>query len=144
MNEETLKTNAGSQPSKRYYNNKWFKESDSGISLVGGKCKLCGMNFFPHRNLCIRCHGGEVEEFELGKRGRLFTFTRVFIPSKNFGPPYVVGYIDLLEGIRIFSQIKDWEKVDLKIGMEMEMIVDTLWGTSDGTMIIGYKFVPIG
>lgn len=137
------KANTELPPAKRYYNDKWFRESVEGISLVGWKCKSCGMVFFPYKSICIRCYGGDVEEFELSKKGKLFTFTIVFIPSKNFRPPYAVGYVELPEGIRIFSQIKDWEKYDLKAEMEMEMIVDTLWENSDGTRIIGYKFKPI-
>jgi uncharacterized OB-fold protein len=79
----------------------------------------------------------------LNRKGKLFTYTKVDIPSKNFKPPYAIGYIDLPEGIRIFSQIKDWEKYDLKVGMEMELVIDTLWEDNEGTKIIGYKFRPM-
>ena len=141
--DEKSKPNLESQPSKKYYNNSWFKESAMGISLVGGKCASCGMTLFPYRNVCIQCNQERVERLELSKKGKLFTFTKVFIPSKNFKPPYAVGYVELPEGVRIFSQIKDWENSDLKVGIEMEMVVDTLWENNDGVMVVGYKFKPV-
>jgi len=141
--KEEFVVNSESRSSQKYYNDKWFGESDQGISLVGIKCKSCGISFFPPRNVCIRCLSEEIERFELNRKGKLFTYTKVYIPSKNFKRPYAIGYIDLPEGIRIFSQIKDWEKHDLKIGMEMELVIDTLWEDNEETKIIGYKFRPM-
>jgi uncharacterized OB-fold protein len=141
--EEKLSSGSKYKSSEKYYNDKWFRESPQGVSLIGTKCKSCGMSFFPPKQICIRCHHEDVEEFELSKNGKLFTYTKVFIPSKHFNPPYVIGYIDLPEGIRIFSQVQDWEKCDLELGMEMEMTIDTLWESHDGTKIIGYKFRPV-
>ena len=141
--KEAFVVNSEFRSSQKYYNDQWFRESDQGVSLVGGRCKSCGISFFPPRNVCIRCLSEDVERFELGRKGNLFTYTKVYIPSKNFNPPYAIGYIDLPEGIRIFSQIKDWEKFDLKAGMEMELVIAPLWEGTEGLKIIGYQFRPM-
>ena len=49
------------------------------------------------------------------------------MPVYHFTPPHAMGYIELPEGIRIFAPISGWKGKQLKIGMEMELIIDTLW-----------------
>ena len=38
--------------------------------------------------------------------------------------------------------IEEWEEHPLKIGMEMELIIDKLW-EEEGKEIVGYKFRPV-
>jgi len=46
------------------------------------------------------------------------------------------------EGIRIFAPLKMIENKPFKIGMDMEVTIETLWSEGD-TEIVGYKFKPI-
>jgi benzoylsuccinyl-CoA thiolase BbsA subunit len=59
--------------------------------------------------------------------------------------PYVIGFVDLPEGIKLFSlltQCEPWDEV-LKVEMEMEMVIETIRRDKEGTEIIGYKFRPV-
>jgi uncharacterized OB-fold protein len=58
--------------------------------------------------------------------------------------PYLIGFIDLPEGIKLFSlltQCDPWDRV-LKMGMEMEMVIETIRQDEEGNEIVGYKFRP--
>ena len=61
----------------------------------------------------------------------------------GFDPPYAVGYIDLPEGVRIYSMLTEADMKKLEIGMEMELVIEPIRKTSDGEEIIGYKFKPV-
>jgi uncharacterized OB-fold protein len=58
--------------------------------------------------------------------------------------PYLIGFIELPEGIKLFSlltQCDPWEQV-LKVGMEMEMVIETIRQDEEGNEIVGYKYRP--
>jgi uncharacterized OB-fold protein len=56
--------------------------------------------------------------------------------------PYVIGYVDLPEGIRIFAPLKQREGRTFKVGMDMELVVEKLW-SEDENEVIGPKFQPV-
>jgi uncharacterized OB-fold protein len=119
-----------------------FTGKNSELYLLATKCKSCGQIYFPMRASCVNCFSQGCEEVPLSKRGKLYSFTISYMPVYNFNPPHTMGYIELPEGIMIFAPLTDFEEKRLKVGMEMEMIIDILWET-DQNQIVGYKFRPI-
>jgi uncharacterized OB-fold protein len=119
-----------------------FVQEAGNAYLVGNRCKDCGQVFFPSRAFCFQCSSQRMETIKLGRRGQLYSFSTSHMPSTHFLPPYTVGWIDLAEGIRIFSPIKDTEGQELQIGMEMGLVIDELWQEGD-RRIVGYKYRPI-
>jgi uncharacterized protein len=120
-----------------------FIEDDGGASLIGNKCKSCGQVFFPKaKPICLNCCGDQLEELLLNSRGKLYSYTVSQVPSWNFMPPYTVGYVELPENIRVFTQLKAVDDKPFKIGMEMELFIDKLW-EKDGKDIFGYKYRPL-
>ena len=83
-----------------------------------------------------------MEKIDLSRNGKLYSFTIVHMPSEHFTPPYAIGWVELPEGIRVFSQIRYWQEYPLQIGMDMELVIDTLW-QEETKEIKGYKFQPI-
>jgi uncharacterized OB-fold protein len=63
------------------------------------------------------------------------------MPSEHFESPYAVGWIELPEGVRVFSQIRGWRERPLETGMEMELHFETLW-EEEKKEVIGYVFRP--
>ena len=98
---------------------------------------------FPSRPTCLNCFGKNLEQVALSSRGRLFTFTINHQGAKEFSPPYASGYIDLPEGVRIYSLLTDWETKDLKIGVEMELMIEKMMEDHEGNEVVTYKFRPI-
>jgi uncharacterized OB-fold protein len=114
-------------------------------SLIGHRCRLCGKVFFPRRFICSECFKeGTLEEIRLSRRGTLYTFCVLERGPIGFDPPYAVGYIDLPEGLRIYSLLTEMSLEKLKIGMEMELVIEKIRKDSEGNEIIGYKFKPVG
>lgn len=85
-----------------------------------------------------------MEELALSRRGVLYAFTTIFVASPGFEPPYAAGFIDLPEGIRVFSTITgiDPQGAGLSEGMEMELVTYKIKEDAEGNDIIGYKFRP--
>ena len=118
-----------------------FEEKDGKGYLLGVKCRQCGQIIFPHREACLNCLGNELEPIRLSRNGTLYTYTIVHMPSDHFPPPYAVGWIDMPEGLKIFSQIRGWKECPLKTGMDMDLRFEKLWDEEEQE-IIGYVFRP--
>ena len=119
-----------------------FTEDADGAALLASRCISCGQVFFPKRGHCLDCFGHDMEQVILGRIGRLYTFTIVHMPTQHYNPPYAIGWVEFPEGVRVFGQIKGWESQPLRIGMEMKLVIDTLWQEEEKE-VIGYKFQPL-
>jgi uncharacterized protein len=92
----------------------------------------------------------DIEPLELSTEGTLYTFTtQQFAPPlpykgkrdpKTFRP-YIVGYIELAEGLLVESLIIDAEAGDLQIGQPMVSATTTL-ETEAGESFLTYAFRP--
>jgi len=111
--------------------------------LIGSRCRNCQEVLFPQRPICLNCFGKDLEQVRLSSRGRLFTFTINHQGPKEFSTPYASGYIDLPEGVRIYSLLTDWETKDLKIGGEMELVIEKMTEDLEGNEEVTYKFRPL-
>jgi uncharacterized protein len=110
--------------------------------ILASKCKDCGQVFFPPRDRCMSCFSQNMESIKLSKTGKLYTYTVSRMPAAKYKPPFALAWVEFPEGVRVFSQLKDWEKVDLKIGMPVKVVIDTLW-TEETKEVYGYKFAPV-
>ncbi|MBJ7593796.1 MAG: Zn-ribbon domain-containing OB-fold protein [Candidatus Dormibacteraeota bacterium] len=110
--------------------------------LIGSRCASCGALAFPRRVTCARC--GDIDdqsEILLGPFGRLYTFAVVQRAPEAFPTPYVIGYVDLDEGVRVFTQILTDDSSSLELGMRVELILAELNGASIPPLTT-YKFRP--
>ena len=119
-----------------------FIDSPEGGILLANKCRSCGKIFFPKAAFCLTCFGDDMEELKLSRGGRLYSYTVGHMPSMHFEPPYVLGYVDMPEGVRVFAPLKMVENKPFFIGMDMEVIIEELWREDDNE-VIGYKFKPV-
>ena len=120
-----------------------FEEVDGSPALIGSKCRACGQVLFPAQTVCLNCLSADVKPIHLGREGQLYTYTTVYMASEHFPPPYAVGWIEMPEGLRIFTQLRGWQAQPLKIGMKMQMSVEPLWQDGDNE-VIGFVFRPAG
>lgn len=112
--------------------------------LIGVKCKSCGEYFFPKRDRCLNCCNEDMEEINLSKRGKIYTYTIIHHspPGYNGPVPYAVGAVELPEGIIILSPLKDFDFNKIKVGMDVEVVFEKIYEDDKGNDIIGYKFKP--
>jgi uncharacterized OB-fold protein len=119
------------------------RRDEEGSYLIGGKCISCQAVFFPKQSICPRCTGRRIEEAPLSRKGKLYTYTEVYQKPPDYdGPiPYLIGRVLLPEGVFVLTQLKA-KKEELKIDMDMELVVESIYREDTGKEIIGYKFVP--
>ncbi len=129
----------------QYLEEGWYGESADGVVLVGSRCEACQKTFFPKKLVCPSCYDGELKDVPLSKRGRLHTYALSVMGPPDMKKPYVMGFIDLPEGIKLYSLLTDcdpWDEV-LKIDMEMEMVIGKIKENDKGNEIMGYTFRPV-
>ncbi len=119
---------------------KMFTERIDG-TLLGLRCRACSRVLAPLTTTCCHCRGEDLEEIALSGRGKLYSYTVVHQPHPKFGAPYSVGLIELSDGPRIFAPLKAKQGEQLRVGMEMELVIEKLWDENEDE-IIGPKFQP--
>jgi uncharacterized OB-fold protein len=118
--------------------------------LVGSKCTSCGTYYFPETPSCSNpaCKEKKVERAYLSRRGRLWSFTVQYYPppppfkAKEPFVPYGIGLVELPENIRVVGILTEADPEKLKIGMEVEMILDIMY-EEDGKEYVTWKFRPV-
>jgi uncharacterized OB-fold protein len=65
------------------------------------------------------------------------------VGPKGFKTPYMIGYIDLPEGVRVCAQIEDWQENSVDCGTEVELCYGVIREDLDGTPVYSYKFKPL-
>ena len=68
--------------------------------------------------------------------------TDIFIGQGGMQTPYIFGYIDLPENLRIFAQLEG-EVGSFTCDQEVELTVGTIRVNSDGLPVTSYKFKKI-
>jgi uncharacterized OB-fold protein len=78
------------------------------LGLLAGRCRDCAEVTFPYSPRCVAC-GAPAEPIMLSAEGTVFESTTVYSPAPGFTAPYVVGYVDLPEGVRLFCPLRTSE-----------------------------------
>lgn len=115
-------------------------------TLIGSVCNECDNVTFPQREFCPSCLSDDVERTELSRRGSLATYTAVNTGQEGFETPYAFGFVELPEGVRLYSLLADWEPKDqLEVGMDVEVVFDEIKDDPvTGERLYGHKFRPVG
>ena len=130
----------------------WFVADSAVAHLVGSKCKQCGSYFCPKETFYCRnpnCRSQEFDEVPLSRTGKLWSFTNNCYPppapyvSPEPFVPYIVAAIELgEEKMVVLGQVTSDVKIeDLKAGMDMELVIDTLYEDDDNEYVI-WKWKP--
>ncbi len=107
--------------------------------LKGYRCKACGQLDFPKLNPCPNCWGEEFEVVPLSRRGKLYSYSDIYVGQAGMKPPYSFGYIDLPENLRIFAQLEGQPNT-FKCDEEVELTVGPIRDNLDGVPLVSYKF----
>jgi uncharacterized OB-fold protein len=118
---------------------------DAPPHLLASRCSKCGKVYFPSKQFCAECMNEQMEEIGLSNRATLYTSTVVHIGVKGFETPYILGWVDLLEQVRLVTQIEfDPQRAsELHAGQKLELVIGKLRSLPDGTEIVGYKYRPV-
>lgn len=87
------------------------------------RCTHCGEVFFPPRSHCPRCLGRDLAWVPLSGRGTLLSWTEVHIPGPDFDTPFLMGVVDLDEGLgRVVSRLIEVEESQLRFGLPVKVV----------------------
>jgi uncharacterized protein len=138
----------------------WFTSQGPGgePALLGSRCTSCATLSFPKATMFCpnpACSGSEFDEVPLSARGRLWSYTdaRYKPPPPYVAPsdpfePFAIAAVELeTEKIVVLGQVVSGVSVDeLSIGMEMELVIDTLFAETaeDGSSVeqVVWKWRP--
>jgi uncharacterized OB-fold protein len=121
--------------------------------LLGSRCVACGTYFFPReKTFCKnpRCRSRTFEELPLSRSGTLWSFTNAgykppepFIAASDPFVPFAIAAVELeREKLCVLGMVTAPTTVaDLRVGMEMELVVDTLYEDAE-TRYLTWKWKP--
>lgn len=99
-----------------------FWEGLQGGKFLAPRCRNCGELFFPPRSHCPECLEDSFIWEELSGKGVLYSWTELFFAQPEFDTPFLLGLIDLAEGIgRITARISKVTSEELQIGMPLQI-----------------------
>ncbi len=137
----------------------WFTTGDEP-QLIASRCTRCSNVVFPPvssdataaafycRNPA--CDGQEHESVELSRRGRVWSYTDAqyqppapYVPASDPYRPFALAAVELPEGLVVLGQVADGFGVaDIKVGSEVELVVETLNVDETGERTI-YRWKPV-
>ena len=132
----------------------WFTLGDEGPpALLGSRCTACGTYAFPAETQFCRnpdCVSQEFETVALSRRGRIWSYTDArYKPPPPYvaADPYVpfcLAAVELAaEKLVVMGQVTAGVTVDdLKVGDEVELVVDTLYAEGDSDYVV-WKWQPV-
>lgn len=131
----------------------WFSMDFREPHLLGSRCTGCKSYFFPRESFFCRnpgCGGTEFEEVPLSRRGTIWSFTTNHYqpPAPYVAPdpfaPYTIAAVELAkEQMVILGQVAAGVDPNrLKVGMEMELVLETLFEDKDAEHIV-WKWKPV-
>ena len=119
---------------------------DEKPQLIGSKCPECGEIFFPVNPVCVNCQNDKMNDIKLSRRGKVWSYSTVMLRPPRWYKgqvPFDLGYVELEDGIRIWTRLLGAEAGTFKIGQEVELDFDVLQEDDEGNEILGFCFVPV-
>ena len=113
-------------------------------TLIGFRCRECGVTVFGPATFCQACTSFDLEPVDLGRKGTLFSYTIVRIPPAGWpgDVPYVLGQVELPAGPQVLAEVIDCEHSDLVIGMQVELAIKAVAAQEGGADKLVYKWRP--
>jgi len=120
--------------------------------LIVTKCQSCGTVMFPRTRTCFNpnCKDKRIEDVLLSNKGKLKNYTIQYYqppqpyPATDSFRPFGIGLAEFPEGVAVIGQITGCDlDQDLKIGMDVETVLEKLYDDEQGNEVVGWKFKPI-
>lgn len=116
---------------------------DEKPRLIASECLSCGEVLFPKRKMCTNCQEEKLSEITLSPSGKIYSFSVVMQrPGRYYeGPvPYAFGWVEFPEKVRVEGLFVCDDFDDLKIGRDVEVVIEKLMNDQDGNEVVAHKF----
>jgi uncharacterized OB-fold protein len=101
-----------------------IETADDSLALRVSRCDACQRAVFPPAEVCPFCAAGPCTGFPLSGQGVLYSFTRVHVAPAHWQTPYLVGYADFENDVRVFAKLDP--EVDWAFGAPVRLRVQAL------------------
>jgi uncharacterized protein len=114
------------------------------LALYAMRCGGCNA-LLPwwEKNYCYQCRSTDLHEEELAGRGELSNYTVVHYPPRDFlgQEPYVVGHIEMDEGVLLPAPVVDIAPGAVEIGMRVKSTLRRMKLGHEGDIYYSQKFI---
>jgi len=121
-------------------------EKDGQIRLAGSECPSCKRVFFPARKICPDCldEKNPMQTRTLNRVGKISSYSIAQVAPPGYAVPHVQAYVDLEEGVRIFSLLVEYgDEKRIRNGLPVEMVTVKVGSDEQGRDRLAYRFRPI-
>ena len=111
------------------YDNKGFWDAIREHRLVFQRCSECGLIVHRPRPMCPQCLSTEREWAPSEGKGRIYTYVDFVYQNASYPGikvPYVVVVVEMLEGVRMISNMIEESAEDIYVGMPVEVVFDDM------------------
>jgi uncharacterized OB-fold protein len=115
---------------------------DGSARLCGAECEACSTRIFPAAPVCPICNAERLKPLVLGSSGKLYAYSTVHVAPATWETPYVIGYVDLPEGVRVFGKVDGADGLQPDMTVQVRIEEDAAAGTSPATPAWRYWFAP--
>ncbi|MGJ8685982.1 MAG: Zn-ribbon domain-containing OB-fold protein [Spongiibacteraceae bacterium] len=131
----------------------WFTIDKSPAHLIGACCESCGSYYFPKTlNYCRNpaCDGSTFKDVELSRTGKIWSYTDAcykppepYVAKEDY-QPFAIAAVELdKEKMIVLGQVIEGVSVeDLKVGQEVELVLETLHEDDEAEKVI-WKWKPL-
>ncbi len=103
--------------------------------LLLAKCATCSRLQHPPAPMCPRCGSTDWAVHQASGRGRVHSWIVSHHPSDADASPRIVALVELEEGVRLVSNLRDVEVADVG----NEMAVELTFADVDGTLLPQFR-----
>ena len=98
--------------------------------LLIQRCADCGTLRHPPLPMCGRCGSIERDALESAGTATVYSWILSHHPTEPDAAPRIVALVDLAEGIRIVTNLRDVDIDDVRVGLAVELFFDTIDGVT--------------
>lgn len=111
--------------------------------LLIQRCTDCKTLRVPPRPMCGNCQSLNWDSIESTGRGTVYSFVMPQYPPLPFLQyPYVVVLVELEEGVRIVSNLRDIEPAAVEVGLPVEVFYEKFEAIPNGDELVLHQFRP--
>jgi len=112
---------------------------DGEIALVGALCEECETQVFPSTAVCPHCMNELVRRKLLSRTGKIYSYSTVHAGPARWLKPFVAAYVDLDDGVRVFSRLVTETP---RCGDRVRLATGQVGRDASGEALFSFVFVP--
>jgi uncharacterized OB-fold protein len=112
-------------------------------TLLACECEDCHQHVFPPPAVCPFCMSERLRTVPISRRGKLYSYTFLAQGAPEFESPYFVAYVDMPEGVRVFTQLVDVDPNAIACDMPVELKLTKPKVDRYGRAVGQFKFAPV-